>query len=77
MTNLLYALVIDNKHGTDVSLYKTMQKLEASLYDYVVSNWEHSECLIKYTPEQAIERYFHDAPWTHDWYEVRECKIEV
>lgn len=72
--NGVYALIIQTKFGTDVTVYSTLDKARDSLYEFVEEWWDE-DTDIPEDKSKAIDYYFtyHDCD---EWYDIEYCSID-
>jgi hypothetical protein len=73
----VYVLVIDHKHGTDVSAYATEEKLNAALFAYCDQWWDREYGSEDRPPNNKLvttywERMSIDGD---EWHVIEECEI--
>lgn len=83
----VWVLNINHKHGNDISVHSTEEKMKDVLYNYVVQYWsdwmEDSDGkpidIDKYKRDEAIERYFdflNEQIFSEEWYEANSHQID-
>lgn len=74
----VWTLLINNRHGTYVSLYHQCKNAETELREYVAEHW--GDCLTQeygaldtLDPDEAVRIYFEDS--YDEWYELDEALV--
>lgn len=75
---IIYTLIIDHRHGTNIFNFLSEAERDAALYEHVRDSWHDDDgALEPLSPAQAIAQYFEAQSWHGEWYVTEETAFPV
>jgi hypothetical protein len=71
--SMVWVLVINHRHGTDIDVFATEDLARESLLEYVTDWWSEVGGTQPTSPYQAVDRYFQTVDG--EWYELEERPV--